>query len=74
MYKHNSDWITGGTWYKTSICEKLHGKMFEEIIRNERSDRYNIVCSIDAHEKNNPSEHDYGRSGGGYPTPLNSTT
>ena len=51
MYKHNSDWITGGTWYKTSICEKLHGKMFEEIIRNERSDRYNIVCSIDAHEK-----------------------
>ena len=51
MYKHNSDWITGGPWYKTSICEKLHGKMFEELIRNERSDRYNIVCSIDAHEK-----------------------
>ena len=31
------------------------------------------MCSIDAHEKN-PSEHDDGSSGGGYPLPSNSTT
>ena len=30
------------------------------------------MCSIDAHEKN-PSEHDDGSSGGGYPLPSNST-
>ena len=30
------------------------------------------MCSIDAHEKNNPSEHDDVISGGGYPIPLNS--
>ena len=24
----NSDYLTGGTWYKTSICKKLHGKLF----------------------------------------------
>ena len=43
--------------------------MFEEFIRNARTGRYNIMCYIDAHERNNPSEHDYGSSGGGYPLP-----
>ena len=48
--------------------------MFEGFIRNARTDRYNIMCDIDAHENNNPSEHDYGSSGGGYPLPSHSTT
>ena len=30
------------------------------------------MCSIDAHEKNNSSEHDEVSSGGGYQIPLNS--
>ena len=46
----NSDWLTGVTWYNTSICKKLHGKLFEGFIRNARTDRYNIMCSIDAYE------------------------
>ena len=29
MDKHNSEWMTGGTWYNTSICKKLLGKVFE---------------------------------------------
>ena len=49
MYKNNSYWITGGIWYNISICKKLHEEMFEEFIRNARTDRYNIMCSIDAH-------------------------
>ena len=24
----NSDLMTGGPWYNTSICKKLHGKVF----------------------------------------------
>ena len=32
------------------------------------------MCSVDAHEKNNPSDHDYESDSGGYPVPLNSTT
>ena len=51
MDKHNPYWITGVTWYNTCICKKLHGKLFEEFIRNARTDRYNLMCSIDAHEK-----------------------
>ena len=44
----NSYWMTGGPWYNTSICKKLHGKFFEGIIKNARTDRYHIMCSIDA--------------------------
>ena len=51
MDKHNSNWITGGPWYNTFICKKLHGKVFEEFIRNERTDIYNLMCSINSHEK-----------------------
>ena len=51
MDKHNSDWVTGGPWYNTSICKKLHGNVFEGFIINARTDRYNIMCAIDAHEK-----------------------
>ena len=32
------------------ICKKLHGKVFESFIRNARTNRYNIMCYIDAHE------------------------
>ena len=53
MEKHNSDWITGSPWYNTYICKKLHGKVFEGFIRNSRTDRSNIMCSIDAHQKIN---------------------
>ena len=46
----NSDWSTGGPWYNTSICEKLHRKLFEGFIIKEINDRYHIMCSIDAYE------------------------
>ena len=39
MDKHNPDWITGGPWYNTYICKKLHGTVFEEYIRNSRTAR-----------------------------------
>ena len=74
MEKHNSEWMTGGPWYNMSICKKLHGKVFEGFIINARTDRYNIMCSIDSHEKEQQSYFDYGRSSGGCPLPSNSTT
>ena len=51
MDKHNSECMTGSPWYNTYICKKLNGKVFEGFIRNARTDRYNIMCYIDAHEK-----------------------
>ena len=46
MDKHNPYRITGGPWYNTYICKKLHGKMFEGYIRNAITEIYNLVCSI----------------------------
>ena len=43
--------MTGSPWYNTYICKKLHGKLFEGFIINAITNRYNLMCSIDAHEK-----------------------
>ena len=65
--------MTGRPWYNTFICKK-HGTVIEEFIRNERTERYNIMCSIDAHKKQQPSYIYYGSRGGGNALPLSSTT
>ena len=55
MDKHNPDYITGGPLCNTSICKKIHVTVFEEFIRNARTNKYNIMCSIDLREKQSPS-------------------
>ena len=71
----NSDWLTGGPWYNTYICKKLHGKLFEGFIISARTDRYNIMYYIDAYEREHQSYScDDGSSGGGFPLPISSTT
>ena len=44
--------------------------MFEGFIINERTDIFNSLCSIDAHEKYHPSSCDDGSSGGGLSTTI----
>ena len=67
--------MTGVPWYNKYICKKLHGKLFEVFIINARTDRYNIMCSIDEYEKENQSSRcDDVSSGGGCPLPTNSIT
>ena len=62
--------MTGGPWYNTYICNKLHGKVFEVFIINARTDRYNSMCSIDEYQRENKSSScDDGRSGEGCPLP-----
>ena len=48
--------------------------MFEEYIRNERIDRYNLIWSSDSHGKQQLSSVDASRSGGCKSLPPNSTT
>ena len=71
----NSYWLTGVPCYNTSICKKLHGKLLEGFIINSKTDRYNIMCYIDAYEReHSPSSWDYGIIVGGCPLPITSTT
>ena len=52
------DWLDNGPWYNTTICSKLHGKIFEDFIRDARTDRYRLMCYIIAHDKKQPSYED----------------
>ena len=56
---NHPNWFNKGPWYETSICSKLHGKVFEYFIKNARIDRYNLMCSIIAHDKQKPIYVDY---------------
>ena len=48
---NNFDWFNTVPWYKKNICSKLHGIKFEDFITQARTDRYNIMCSLVAHDR-----------------------
>ena len=49
---NHQDWLNKGPWYNTYICSRLHGSLFEDFITHEITDRYNLMCSLVAHDKN----------------------
>ena len=49
----NQDWLNKGTWYITAIYSRFHGILFEYFITYARTDRYNIMCYLVAHDKKN---------------------
>ena len=57
--KHNPYWITYGPLYNKFIFTKLYGTVFEKYIRDARTDRYNIMCSIYECDKKNTSSVNY---------------
>ena len=63
-----------GPWYNTSICLKLHGIMFKDFMRHARTDRYNLMCSLVAHDKIKPSYEDDVSSIEERSIPKNATT
>ena len=44
-------WLNKGPQYNTSICSKLHESKFEDFITQERTYRYNFMCSLASHDK-----------------------
>ena len=51
---NNQDWLNKVPWYNTDICLRLHGSLFEDFITHARSDIYNLMCSLVAHDKIQP--------------------
>ena len=43
-----------GPWYTRNICYKLHGIRLEDFITQARTDRYNLMCSLVAHDRLQP--------------------
>ena len=59
MDKNNiQDWLNKGSCHNTSICLKMNVSMFEDFITHARTDRYNIMCSLVAHDKMQPNCED----------------
>ena len=56
---NHQDWLDKGPWYNTSICLNLHGSKFEDFITQARTYRYNLMCSLVAHDKMQPDYEYY---------------
>ena len=52
------DWLNKGPWYNRNICSKLHGIRLEDFITQARTDQYNLMCSLVAHDRLQPDYED----------------
>ena len=73
MGVQDSQCMDKGTWYNTIICTKLHGKIFENYFKIGRKYRYELMCSVDAYDKEHISIPDDVSSDGGRPMPSKSS-
>ena len=48
-------WLNKVPRYNTAMCSRLHGSLFEDFITHARRERYNLMCSLVAHDKKQPS-------------------
>ena len=71
---NHPNWFNKGPWYNTSICSKLHGKLFGDFMRHAITDRYHLMYSIIAHNKQQPLYQGEERSIGDRPISKNATT
>ena len=71
---NHQDWLNKGLWYNTYICSKLHGSRFVDFIKQARTDRYNLMCSLVAHDILQLYYKDDYRSIGDRVIPDNATT
>ena len=54
----NLSWFDTGPWYNKNICSKLYGTTFEGFIAQARTYRYNIMCSLVAHDRMQDNKQD----------------
>ena len=71
---NHQDWLDKVPWYNKSICLKLHGTMFEYFITHAITDRYNLMCSLVAHDKMQPNDEDDESSLRDRSIPMDATT
>ena len=52
------DWLNKGPWYNRNICSKLHGIRLEDFITQAKTDQYNLMCTLVAHDRLQPDYED----------------
>ena len=53
-----SNWFDTGPWHNKNICSKLYETTFEGFITQARTYRYNIMCSLVAHDRMQDNKQD----------------
>ena len=48
---HFPSWILNDPWYTTTMCSQLYGSVFGDYFATAKRDKYNLMCSIEAHRK-----------------------
>ena len=66
-------WFDTGPWHNKKKCSKLYGTTFEGFIKQARTDRYNIMCSLVAHDSIQDNEQDDESSPGDIEIPIDAT-
>ena len=69
----NVGWFEKGPWHNKNMCSKLYGTTFEGFIIQARTDRYNIMCSLVAHDRLQDNDQDDEISLGDKLIPKNAT-
>ena len=54
----NLGWFDTCPWHNKNICSKLYGTTFEGFIKQARTYRYNIMCSLVAPDRMQDNEQD----------------
>ena len=67
-------WLNKGPWYNTSGCSKFYGSRFKNFISQAITDRYNLMCSLVAHDILQLDYKDYESSIGDRAIPDNAKT
>ena len=69
----NLGWFDTGPWHNKNMCSKQYGTICEGFIKQARTDRYNIMCSLVAHDRLQDNEQDYESSLGDRVIPKDAT-
>ena len=69
----NLNWFGTGPWHEKNICSKLYGTTFEGFITQARTYRYNIMCSLFAHDRMKDNKQYYESSIGNRVIPNDAT-
>ena len=71
--RNHLDWLNKGPWHNKNICSILNGIKFEDFITQARTDWYNIMCSLVAHDRLQTDYKDNESSIGDREIPNNET-
>ena len=61
--------MQNGSWYNTEIYYQLRGQNFEDYLKKGRTNRYELLCAVDANYRTHALGIDYGISCGSRPFP-----